>query len=96
MAFCLKDSVSRATAWKRIAADIRAALLEPEDTGIGEILEGGIHAMNQGALHQAYDLSSRVIARNPRFAEGWNKRATVLFMPDDLEGSAPSGMSLTL
>lgn len=39
----------------------------------------GLDQFGRGQLQQAHDSFSRVIQRRPRFAEAWNKRATVRF-----------------
>lgn len=49
----------------------------------------------QGAEHLAYrrlpesvEVFTRIIERKPEFAEGWNKRATALYLAGDLDASA--------
>ena len=39
--------------------------------------------MSVGALQAARDILDKVVALAPDYAEGWNKRATVLFMLDE-------------
>ncbi len=43
-------------------------------------LDSGIVAMNAGHLSLALTAFDQVIKEAPEFAEGWNKRATVLFL----------------
>jgi tetratricopeptide (TPR) repeat protein len=43
--------------------------------------------MQRRKLAEAEALFSRVIERNPDFAEGWNKRATVRYLRNDFAGS---------
>ncbi len=47
----------------------------------------GTKALASGDLVNALTRFTAVIEIDPDFAEGWNKRATVLFMMGDLEGS---------
>jgi tetratricopeptide (TPR) repeat protein len=51
------------------------------------LLREGIEAMEAQRLAEAETIFSRLIATAPQFAEGWNKRATVLWLLDDYEGS---------
>jgi tetratricopeptide (TPR) repeat protein len=47
----------------------------------------GIAEMNEQQLTGAVETFSEVIRRRPDFAEGWNKRATALFMLGDYKRS---------
>lgn len=47
----------------------------------------GVQQMRQGAFKQAAFLFTAIIEMDPKFAEAWNKRATVRFLMGDLEGS---------
>ncbi len=40
----------------------------------------GLEAMRMGDFVMSIDLFTRVIEKNPDFAEGWNKRATVYYI----------------
>ena len=51
------------------------------------LFRSGVDAMQQRKLEEAEDYFRRVIERQPEFAEGWNKRATVRFMRKDFKGS---------
>ena len=57
------------------------------DAEAGRIFRDGVEAMQRRKLEEAEALFSRVIERNPDFAEGWNKRATVRFLRSDFDGS---------
>jgi len=39
-----------------------------------------MESMNSGDLLMSVDFFTQVIEKNPTFAEGWNKRATVYYM----------------
>jgi tetratricopeptide (TPR) repeat protein len=47
----------------------------------------GIQAFNKGALKDALRIFDSITNRAPDFAEGWNKRATVLFYMSAYERS---------
>jgi tetratricopeptide (TPR) repeat protein len=50
------------------------------DRAIDALFERGVAQMQESKLEQALATFSEIIRRRPAFAEGWNKRATVLFM----------------
>ncbi len=45
-----------------------------------EFLAQGSLLMNRGELSKAYGIFSQIILEDPKWAEAWNKRATVLYM----------------
>jgi tetratricopeptide (TPR) repeat protein len=47
----------------------------------------GVEAMQQNRLAEAEEHFGRVIAMTPRFAEGWNKRATVRYLQKNFAAS---------
>jgi tetratricopeptide (TPR) repeat protein len=54
---------------------------------VDALFQGGVAQMASGDFDAAIATFSRVIAREPGFAEGWNKRATVYFLAGDLRRS---------
>lgn len=50
------------------------------DTGVDQLLGRGARLMGEGELGPALALFHEVVRLRPAFAEGWNKRATVLFL----------------
>ncbi len=50
------------------------------DSKIDALMEKGVVLMNLGQLDAAIEVFGEMIREKPDFAEGWNKRATVLFM----------------
>lgn len=48
----------------------------------------GMHQMHDGQLHEALITFSRLIEMQPKFAEAWNKRATVYYALHDYDASA--------
>ncbi len=57
------------------------------DAAIDELMEEASAQTQAGDLTAAVETYGKVIARKPAFAEGWNKRATVLFLKGDLTRS---------
>ena len=54
--------------------------LHSEDKAVNRLMAQGVIAMQRGALDRALDRFDEIVGRAPDFAEGWNKRATVLYM----------------
>ena len=52
-----------------------------------ELLAQGTFLINQRKLNKAYGLFSQIILEDPKWAEAWNKRATVLYMMGSYEQS---------
>ena len=52
-----------------------------------ELLAQGSLLINQRKLSKAYGLFSQIILEDPKWAEAWNKRATVLYMMGKYEQS---------
>jgi len=57
------------------------------DDAIDALLATGVERMQSGALDDAIAIFSQVIERKPDFAEGWNKRATALFLAGEFRRS---------
>ena len=55
--------------------------LHSEDKTINRLMAQGMIAMQRGALDRALERFNEIVEQAPAdFAEGWNKRATVLYM----------------
>ena len=52
----------------------------PSQENLTQLLASGSNLMTQHKLNKAYETFSKVISLDPNWAEGWNKRATVLYM----------------
>ena len=52
----------------------------PSQENLTQLLADGSNLMTQHKLNKAYETFSKVISLDPNWAEGWNKRATVLYM----------------
>jgi tetratricopeptide (TPR) repeat protein len=63
------------------------AWLFTEDDDVRLLVRQGTALMEQGQLALALAAFNGVVERAPRFAEGWNKRATVFFLMDDYDSS---------
>jgi tetratricopeptide (TPR) repeat protein len=50
---------------------------------IDRLFTAGTHAMTEGRWGDAVAAFTRIIERDPDFAEGWNKRATAYFLMGD-------------
>lgn len=57
------------------------------DDAIDALLAKGVEQMGEQRLDEAIATFSEVIRRRPQFAEGWNKRATALFLEGELRRS---------
>ena len=57
------------------------------DNAVDTLMEKGAEEMQARQFKEAIATYSEVIRRKPAFAEGWNKRATVLFLAGDLKKS---------
>ncbi len=66
---------------------IWAIWLEASDRAAGALLQKGIDDMSRGDHRAALEAFDKVVAMAPDFAEGWNKRATVHFLMDNLDQS---------
>jgi len=58
-----------------------------KDINIDALMDAGQQRMVPGGYERSLAIFNRIIAKAPDFAEGWNKRATVLYLLGDLEGS---------
>jgi tetratricopeptide (TPR) repeat protein len=57
------------------------------DAAVDRLMERGLEEMQSGRHAEAIATFSEVIRRKPAFAEGWNKRATVLYLAGELQRS---------
>jgi tetratricopeptide (TPR) repeat protein len=54
--------------------------IESGDQNVDALMAIGVAALNDSDYAQAYRAFSRIVDLAPNFAEGWNKRATVLYL----------------
>lgn len=57
------------------------------DRAIDKLYQRGVEQMSNGELPAALATFTQIVQRRPAFAEGWNKRATVLYLMDQDEAS---------
>ena len=57
------------------------------DREVDKLYQVGVEQMSAGDLRQSIATFTRIIELKPEFAEGWNKRATLYFLVDDLRKS---------
>ena len=81
--FLSNDNMQSST----ILADIWDIWSIAENVEAQKIFDEGNKMMDRGSLEEAIALFTQVIDLKPDFAEGWNKRATVLFLKGELEAS---------
>jgi tetratricopeptide (TPR) repeat protein len=72
---------------KRIERDILEIWLQSGSDTVDLLMEWTLEAMEAEDYPRALDFLDRIVTLEPRYAEGWNKRATVHFMNDDLPKS---------
>ena len=53
---------------------------ESDNPRFNNLMNEGIQAMNRAALSEALDYFNQLVAIAPKFAEAWNKRATVYYL----------------
>ncbi len=78
------QSPAAAQALERLIWDI---WLDSEKNSINILMRQGVRAMQSGDYPTAYDRFSTIVELEPDFAEGWNKRATILYLIGDLDAS---------
>ncbi|NDG45446.1 MAG: hypothetical protein EBY36_12270, partial [Gammaproteobacteria bacterium] len=70
-----------------ITGEIWSIWREIDDPASADALEKGVRAMSSRQYRTAYQYFTEVIERSPDFAEGWNKRATLLYLVDSYDES---------
>jgi tetratricopeptide (TPR) repeat protein len=63
-----------------IETQIWTIWMQSGDDKIDELMTAGVVGLNQDDFDTAFAAFSRVVALAPEFAEGWNKRATTLYL----------------
>lgn len=73
---------------KQVEAQIWQGWLLGGGSAATSLMELGVGAMSSGNLPAALGIFDAIVKQSPDYAEGWNKRATVLFMMGALDKSA--------
>ena len=61
--------------------------LETNDPLIEKDFNQGLKLMQEGQLKKSLEMFTKVIEKNPKFAEAWNKRATLYYLIGDFDSS---------
>lgn len=69
--------------------------LRSPEAKVNHLMAGGIRRMDRGGLAEARDAFAEITRLAPKFAEGWNKLATVDYLLRDYNASA-HGIARTL
>lgn len=77
----LADTTDAAQA-REAEANIWAIWIDSGREDVNRLMSNGIEALRMRMFDAALEAFSKVIVLDPGFAEGWNKRATVLWLMD--------------
>ena len=80
-------AIDDAVQGRAIEGQIWEIWLESGRSDIDVLMQQGISAMATRNFDDALLLFDRIVEMAPEFAEGWNKRATVYFLRDELDAS---------
>ncbi len=72
---------------RRIEAAIWRIWIESGDAELDALMNRGIGTMQTRRFDAALDSFNQIVAADPDFAEGWNKRATLYFLMGEYEAS---------
>jgi tetratricopeptide (TPR) repeat protein len=72
---------------RRLEAAIWQIWLEPGDPAAGSLMRLALDAQQRGDLYGAFALYDAIVNLRPNYAEGWNRRATVLYLLGRYEDS---------
>ena len=69
----------------KVTSEIWDIWMETNDKSINNDFYQGLEFMQNGDLKMSLVFFTKVIKKNPNFAEAWNKRATVYYMLGDFD-----------
>lgn len=72
---------------QEVEAKIWDIWMASDDPQSSALLEKGCKVTAQGKYTEAIEAFSRIIDRNPKYAEAWNKRATAFYLRGDYKAS---------
>ena len=75
------------TVGSQLTEQIWEIWLEPKDDEARTLLTKGVAEMNDDQFDEALDDFNRLVEAAPDFAEGWNRRATLLYLMGDYDAS---------
>ncbi len=72
---------------RALSEQIWQVWMRHDDPKVNDLMTRGVEAMAQHEYAQALPCFDEITRRDPSFAEGWNKRATVRYLLADYAGS---------
>jgi tetratricopeptide (TPR) repeat protein len=63
-----------------IEAEIWGIWLRSDNDAVNQLMALGVARLNEGDFNRALAVFDRIVTLAPNFAEGWNKRATTLYL----------------
>ncbi|MGI9304618.1 MAG: tetratricopeptide repeat protein [Gammaproteobacteria bacterium] len=82
----LKDAGDPGAA-RSVETDIWKIWIESGKSDIDELMSQGVVAMSSRNFDVALEAFDKIVEQAPGFAEGWNKRATVYYLRDEMAES---------
>ena len=78
--FAQLQAAPSAEAAQPLAARIWGIWMQAGDPAADQLMATGLSAMNAGDYRLALEVFGQLVKDKPAFAEGWNKRATLLYL----------------
>ena len=78
--FARLQAAPSAEAAQPLAARIWGIWMQAGDPAADQLMATGLSAMNAGDYRSALETFGQLVEDKPAFAEGWNKRATLLYL----------------
>ena len=78
--FAQLQAAPSAEAAQPLAAQIWGIWMQASDPAADQLMATGLGAMNAGDYRLALETFGQLVEDKPAFAEGWNKRATLLYL----------------
>ena len=78
--FARLQAAPSAEAAQPLAAQIWGIWVQAGDPAADQLMATGLNAMNAGDYRLALQAFGQLVEGKPTFAEGWNKRATLLYL----------------
>jgi tetratricopeptide (TPR) repeat protein len=78
--FAQLKTIDSTEAAQPIEGRIWVIWMQSGDDKVDGLMAEGVVGLNENDYDAAYEAFSKIVALKPEFAEGWNKRATVLYL----------------
>ncbi len=85
--FARLRAAPNAASARALSEQIWQCWMHHDDPEVNALMERGIRAMAERDYEAALPCFDEVVERDPHFAEGWNKRATIRYLLADYAGS---------